>query len=116
MGRVSDLLYKIERRFRGERGIVKEVKASHSSPADYSSKVSRDYGGNLPQIVVIENPLGQKVQKLAPLQHVHRPYTLPLGTLGTHSTEWRYVYLYKEYEQGDEFPNNGIDDWAHPFS
>ncbi len=91
---LKNLSYRLKRFFQGESGVVEKVEKLE--PSYYRNKINdvKDYYGNLPQKLIIRNPLGKLVTILSPTT----TETLP-DNVGLFDAQ-----VYKKYKPGDTFP------------
>ena len=97
MATLQNLAYRVERIFKGERGIVIDVDLApltddNEKPIFYD----RCYFGNKPQLVKFKNPLGELVSALTP------KILTPANDPKLHDST--IVDTYKTYKPGDKFP------------
>ena len=95
MATLQNLAYRVERIFKGERGIVEKVELAPTR--DKKGKFCnyfKDHYNHLPRQITFRNPLGKLVERLSPITQEALPDNIGLY----------YVKVYKTYKPGYKFP------------
>jgi len=86
------LSYRLKRFFKGESGIVEKVEQKTEFRA---TEYIKDDNGNLPEKIVVRNPLGELVEM--------NSYLISEGRYEPKKGRVNYL-VYKQFKPGDKFP------------
>ncbi len=110
-----NLSYRLRRIFQGESGVVERVQPITDIVEDSNRRLEdkgllplrppKDYFGNLPELVIFRNPLGELCNSMTPVEYVSLwdKVTIMRESDGINPPKGS-VERYKHYEVGDKFP------------